>query len=68
MEEEHIPTIIRLILLMDLVLIQLKDSLLIFYFPNNSPQWTEIQGIDTQRDWLYSEKYFRKVTASAYVN
>ena len=30
--EEHSPTIIRLILSMDLALIQLKDSLLIFLF------------------------------------
>jgi len=34
MEEEHTPTIIRLILSMHLALIQLKDSLLIFFiFP-----------------------------------
>ena len=33
MEGEHTPTIIRLILLTDLALIQLKDSLKFFIFP-----------------------------------
>jgi len=62
--EEHTPTTIRLILSTDLALIQLKDSLKILRFPNNPPQWMEIQRMDTLWDWLYSERYFKKETAS----
>jgi len=36
MEEEHTPTIIQLIQLMDLAVIQLKDSYIFFIFPTLS--------------------------------
>ena len=66
MEGEHTLTIIQLILSIDLSLIQLKDSCFNFFcFPNNLLQLMEIQEIDTQRDWLYSERCFKKETASA---
>ena len=68
MEEEHTPTIIRLILSMHLALIQLKDSLLIFLFSQQFPTMIEIQGIGTQRDRFFGERHFRKEIASAYVN
>ena len=44
MEGEHTPTIIQLIQLMDLAVIQLKDSLLFFIFPNRSDSFLETKS------------------------
>jgi len=50
MEVEHTPTIIRLILSSDLILIQLKDSLKILHFPtipHNEWRFKELTHYET---------------------